>query len=429
MLIRRSPIRSDRDGVSTVVSAVLVFSLVTVVFSVYMSSIVPEQVADAEAAHMRRVAASLGDIASRISASTSLGREGEFSTLVDLGTTTMPGISLFHSSGGIEIQDRGFYSNFLCDDPKLLARNGQATPGGTYASFGAAAFPFQSLLVLDLRIVGYTFGAGDDTGTVTIARGGTPVASLTVTLVGASQSIRVTTRDIASNVVYDQTLAAGVGASIPSYTINALTPAYGVPSLLAESQGPFALASTGTSAPFQAYALYWREDGTLGILGAGRPLPTAFQRSVNPASLVYRAANHRFLDQVYSYEGAALVLGQESGEHLSLAPFSLTATGSERLLRFSMVNLTGTGYATGSHRATLTMTIREPVSSTLTCTDPTLLMSSEYPIAWHGAWSDALSRGGLGETQAVRSGDLVTVRLAGTWTVLLDEARVAVRIA
>src|SRR5687767_2162937 len=84
MLRKRRALRRDDEAVSTVVSAVLVFSLITVVFSIYMSSIVPEQVADAEASHMRNVGASLGEVASRISASTSLGREGEFATIVDL---------------------------------------------------------------------------------------------------------------------------------------------------------------------------------------------------------------------------------------------------------------------------------------------------------------------------------------------------------
>ncbi|HEX9816512.1 MAG TPA: hypothetical protein VGB18_05990, partial [Candidatus Thermoplasmatota archaeon] len=214
-----------------------------------------------------------------------------------------------------------------------------------------------------------------------------------------------------------------------SYSINVLTPAYGLSALLSESQGPFVLSTTTTSGLIQAYALYWKEDGTLAQVGEGRSLATGFQRSVNPASLVYRAANTRFMDQVYSYEGGALVLGQEAGENMALSPFGVVVTPTENLLRLSMVNLTGTGYATGSHRATLVTTIREPVSTTLKCSDPTILLSSEYPIAWHGAWSDTLARAGISETQATRNGEIVTVRLVGTWTVLLDEARVTVRIA
>lgn len=422
--------RSDDEGVSTVVSAVLVFTLITVVFSIYMSSIVPEQVADEEASHMRNVGASFGEVASRISASTSLGREGEFSTIVDLGTTTMPGISLFHSSGSVEIQDRGFYSNFLCDAPKMLARNGQAAPGGTYVPFGAGAtFPFQSLLVLDIRVAGYTFGTGDE-GTISVAVAGTVRASFTVNLGSSTeQSVKVTTRDTASTIVYEQTIASGLGATVSSYTINALNPAYGLSALLSESQGPFVLSTTATSGVIQAYALYWKQDATIGQVGDGRTLPTGFQRSVNPASLVYRAANSRFMDQVYSYEGGALVLGQEPGENIALAPFGVVVSPTDKLLRMSMVNLTGSGYATGSHRATLVTSIREPVTTTLKCTDPTVLLSSEHSIAWHGAWSDTLVRAGLSDTQATRNAEIVTVRLLGTWTVLLDEARVTVRIA
>ena len=415
---------------STVVSAVLVFSLITVVFSIYMSSIVPEQVADAEASHMRNVGASLGEVSSRISASTSLGREGEFATIVDLGTTTLPGISLFHSSGSVEIQELGFYSNFLCTAPKMLARNGQAAPGGTYVPYGGGVnFPFQSLLVFDIRIAGYTFGATNSDGTLTVTVAGVTRATFRVSLESATESIRVTTRDTAGTVVYEQILASGLGATVSSFNINALTPAYGLSALLSESQGPFVLATSSSTGTMQAYALYWKQDGTLGQVGEGRTLSTSYQRSVNPASLVYRAANNRFMDQVYAYEGGALVLGQELGENVALAPFGVAVTPTENLLRLSMVNLTGTGYATGSHRATLVTTIREPVSTTLKCSDPTILISSEYPVAWHGAWSDALVRAGTSETQATRSGEIVTVRLLGTWTVLLDEARVMVRIA
>ncbi len=93
------------------------------------------------------------------------------------------------------------------------------------------------------------------------------------------------------------------------------------PHMRAARNGPdIARASSGVA----AYALFWTAEGTLGQVGEGSGLASRFQRGVNPASLVYRAAKHGFMDQMYSVEGGGLVLGQDHGQYLTLAPFSIT---------------------------------------------------------------------------------------------------------
>ncbi|MBI2078938.1 MAG: hypothetical protein HYT80_11310 [Euryarchaeota archaeon] len=425
----RPRLRARDDAVSTVVSAVLVFALVLMVVAVYTSTMVPDQVSASEARHMRRVSSGLGDLATQLATTASLQREGEFSAQVDLGTAGISSLSFFESSGTLSMEPGSFFANFLCEGPRVIARDGHASPGSSFVALGGAPVEFQSLPVAQLSIDSYTFGATDDTATLAITSGGNAVATVTFTLVSSTTSIRVTTYDGASRVVVDQPVATNLGATIDSFVLDALDPAFGFASLLADSQGPFLLTSTTTTAAVQFYGAFWTEDGTLDVEGEGRDLPLGFQRTVNPSALVFRSSNAQFLEQTYSLEGGAVVLAQERGQYLSLAPFSITTAAGQNLLRLSLLNLTGEGQVAGSHRATISATVTDPTISILECTPPTILVSSAYPEAWYATWTDALSAAGLAESQATLLDELVEVRLTGTWIVVLEEAHVNVRIS
>ncbi len=431
MKLRRG-LRAQDDAVSTVVSAVLVFSLLVVVLSVYMSQIVPEQMADAEAAHMRRVATSLGNIAAETSGAVALHREGEFVTQVELGTGTLAGLTMFQSSGTMSVQDYGFFANFLCGAPRLIARDGQAAPGGSFVNLTRPPTTnISELIVLDLKVTSYSFG-GSDLATLKFKANSNPGATLELRLQDGSIRVRTYEGDnITGNLVLDQAVQTGL-TSVEMFVIQGLDPAYGFSTMLANAQGPFTIETSSTTSQVEAYGVYRTMIGTIGQLGSGRDLASGFQRTVNPAALVFEPRNSKFIDQTYSMEGGAVVLAQETGQYLNLIPFSLTVDpnlGPENdLLTLSLVDLTGAGQVSGSHRVTVSVSVRGPTSSLLECTNPTLLVSSEYPFAWHSAWSDALVNAGLNETWARLSGELLTVRLEGTWNVLLEEARVVVRL-
>lgn len=411
------------------VSAVLVFSLITVVLGVYLSTIVPDQIAAAEAVHMRRVSSSLADMAAQVEGTITLGREGEFTTQVDLGATNIAGGLLKQSSGSLRLVENAFPATFRCPSPKLLARNGNAAPGGTFATLGFPAITFDSLVALELSVGSYTFAAPDPTASLFVKAAGKDVATFRLVLVenGTADRVEVKVSD-GTGVVYHQPILIGPPSPL-SMLVNALDPAYPFAGLIADSPGPFTL--TGSGPPeVKTYTVYWQEDGTIGVLEAGRDLTAGFERNLAASALVYRSSNSEFMDQTYSLEGGAVVLAQESGEYLTLAPFSITAADGERVLRLSLVNSTGTGQVSGSHRATVSLSVRAPTSSLLQCTGPRLFVVSQYPVAWLATWSDAIAQAGLDPAMntATLSGSLLTVDLSGAWTVLLHEARVTVRV-
>lgn len=443
------PIASERrrgeDAVSTVVSAVLVFSLITVVLGVYLSTIVPDQIADAEAVHMRRISSSLADMAAQVEGTITLGREGEFTTQVDLGATNIAGGLLKQSSGSLRLIENAFFANFHCPIPKLLARNGNAAPGGTSVALGGPGTTLDSLVALELRLTAYTFVV-DPVPTNEVARievnsGTNLVARFEMVLVAEENPHRVHVTVIDStgfNKVYDQPFLIDP-PTLVSLQINVLDPTYGFSSLIADAASPLTLSSVGPGAA-SLYAVYWKTDGTLRTLGTGRDVPGGFQRTLLPSTLIYRSSNSEFMDQTYSLEGGGIVLSQANGEYLNLAPFSITKNGGNPILRLSLVNFTGTGQVSGSHRATVSLSVRAPTTSIVQCTaplvppppadppPPQLIFKSEYPVAWHATWTDALSGAGLDPARASLSDGVVRVNLEGTWTVLLSEARVTVRV-
>jgi hypothetical protein len=421
--------RRRDEAVSTVVSAVLVFSLIVVVLSVYASTIVPDQVANAEAGHMRRVASSLGDVAGQIEGTINLHRDGEFASQIELGTTTMPGLAVFRSSGSLSVQQDSYLATFVCSTPRLLARGGQAAAGSTYVAMGGPAFTFSSLVALNLKVTAYDFNtaSGTKSATVQVLRQGTPVASVRLTLADSTNSIRLTTLDGAGATVFTQVLLSNVPL-VDSFVVDALAGAYGFKGLLGDAVGPFTMQTSTTTSAIAAYAVYQDDQGIVSSQGQGRDLVAQFQRALRPSMVVYRSDNSRFIEQTYALQGGALVLDQSNGQVLSLQPFDVAKAPGKQQLHLALVNLTGVGYVTGSQHATLSVAVRDTTTSVLQCTNPSALVQSPYPDAWLGAWREALVRQGLDPAQAARSGDVVEARLLGAWTVVLEEARVSVRL-
>ncbi|HLE47361.1 MAG TPA: hypothetical protein VI818_03615 [Candidatus Thermoplasmatota archaeon] len=424
------PRRFDDRGVSTVVSAVLVFALILMVLGVYMSTIIPDQVAASEARHMRRVSGSLGDISAEIGTNVNLDREGEFAVPVELGTTHLSSLAFFQSAGTVTMEPDAFFENFLCEAPRVIARDNHASPGATFAALGGPDIDFASLHVLELKIEAYTFAPGtDDTASLIVSAGGNAVATLVVTLVGDAEAIKVTTYDAASQVVVDQYVQTTLGATLDRYTFDALDSRWGFASLIGDSEGPFELLTSTSTTAIEFYAGYWNEDGTFAAEGDGRDLPFGFQRTLNPSALVFRSSNAQFLQQTYAIEGGAVVLSQDNGQVLEGPPFSIVSEGGRNLLRLTLLNMTGEGQVAGSHRATVTTAISQPTLSILECSPASILVSSTYNDAWLLAWQQALRDAGLAETAATINGSTLQVQLAGTWTVVLQEAHVDIRIS
>lgn len=428
MLKRRRNWHSDRDGVSTVVSAVLVFGLVSIVFAIYTATVVQDQIEDAEARHLRQVLSALVDLSATLESAAGLANEGDATADVPLGTTTLPFLAPVDTTGTLAVEDQGFVTSIKCTTADLVSRQSVASPGATHVAVSGLSFNFTSLHVLEILVSDYSFGASDDSATLTATSGGQTVATATITLETATRSVRVTATDYTGATLVDQIDQAGLPVNVTAHALNLLDPRYGFSSLLQDAQGTVNLTGSSTTGDLQAFVAYWATDGSLALKGEGRELAPGYQRGVHSWSLVYDSHNRRFLDLTYAAEGGGLAVAQENGQYLVHAPFSITNGTGQKTLRFTLLNISGDGRLSGTHTATVGTTILQPVQSTLACSGIEVVIQSAYAAGWAAAWENVLEDAGLAPSDAVLGTDRVDVNLDGDWVVQLAEARVAISI-
>jgi hypothetical protein len=321
-----------------------------------------------------------------------------------------------------------FVSTFSCNETKLVARDGAAAPGASFAP-ASGSMAVTEVLVLEFLV---SFDDGDDTVTV-VAEGpdGAPLGRFELELDG-SQGVVVRTFDGSGAPVVERVVQSSSGAIGP-LRVDAMDRLYGFGSILDDAQGERTLTFStlsGSSEAMEVYAVGRAPDGTVEAFGSGRELPLGFARSMTSATLVYVSQNHRFMDQTYVLEGGAVVLSQPMGEILSVAPFTLiNPVGGSPYMRLGMVNLTGLGDTSGTHSATVTATVRAPVVSIIECTAPRVLLASEHLGAWGSAWAKELKRAGVSADALTSSSGFMALSLPGTWFVELTEAQAELRLS
>lgn len=417
------------DGVSVVVSAVLVFGLIIMVLATYTATIVPDQIRDAEAAHMRRVNGDLGDLATRLGQASSLTGGGQFAQQMDLGTTSVPFFAAVESTGQLGVADEAFFSSLSCDTTNLVARDGAAAPGATFAT-ASGSMVVEDVLVLEFLVTSYVYDSmvGAVTTSVTAAGpDGTTLGTFQLVLDNSAATVRTLDGDGA--LVVEQVVQQTSG-QIDSLRVDVMNRIYGFASLLEDAQGERTLTFSSGTGAVTVYSVGRADDGTLVTKGTGRALPPGFARSVNSASLVYTSHNHRFMDQTYALEGGAIVLSQDAGDFLTVVPFRLVnpAAGTP-YLSLDLISITGTGDTSGTHRATVSVVVRAPVHSLVECVEPRVLVTSEYQGGWATAWQHELTRAGLGTAPLNPTAEFLAVSLPGTWFVELTEVRAELRVS
>lgn len=416
------------EAVSVVVSAVLVFGLIMMVLAVYTATIVPDQIRDAEAAHMRRVNGALGDMATRLGQASSLTGGGQFSQQMDLGTTSVPFFAAVESTGQLGVADNAFFSSLSCDTTNLVARDGAAAPGATFATANES-MAVDEVLVLEFLVTSYDPGE-ESPVTTSVAAAGPDGSTLgTFQLVLDQSTATVRTLDGDGALVVEQVIQQ-TGGPIDSLRVDVMDRIYGFASLLEDAQGERTLTFSSSTGSVTVYSVGRAADGTIVTKGSGRALSPGFARSVNSASLVYTSHNHRFMDQTYALEGGAVVLSQDAGDFLTVVPFRIVnpSAGTPHL-DLNLINITGTGDTTGTHRATVSVVVRVPVLSIVECAEPRVLITSEYQGGWATAWQDELTRAGLGTAPLNPTAEFLAVSLPGTWFVELTEVRAELRVS
>jgi len=113
----------------------------------------------------------------------------------------------------------------------------------------------------------------------------------------------------------------------------------------------------------------------------------------------YQSKNTYFINQLYSYEAGAVIVGQDAGNYISAAPFFSITENTTDQMSFTLVNISSvggktaaSGYDTASIRTQYAYLDDETVQL-VNCT--TITISTQYPYAWKSYVNDTLALAGL----------------------------------
>jgi hypothetical protein len=186
--------------------------------------------------------------------------------------------------------------------------------------------------------------------------------------------------------IFNQTIAAGLPPK-GTYSINLLDEMYKFSTdILATAETPFSLAYNGTANGVFTVGCYnYSTDNEDISFGLG--------------TIEYQSENAYFVDQAYSYQGGAIIIGQEDGEAIISPPFfSVDNDTTNHLISFSIVDVLGlpgkrgaSGYGTYAIRTNYSTIEQE----TLIAHTIYLNITTDYPTAWERYINATLNATGL----------------------------------
>lgn len=434
------------DAVSSVVSAVLLFALFTSVFVVYTVQTLPQWEADREQVHHAEVAQELSSLKADLEGLAGRADPGPASAVVQLGTPPVPILQPVAAGATLAVVGGSQGLTATATFPATAKPSVFLTGGAAVASPTALTTSppcpsgrcIQSLeaLVLGLATSG-AGGAGNSaslTATATDGTGATVTARVAHDGSGSSCTGQLSLTLSGSSVpaATSQVLLCGVGAALASagdpYRVNLLDPVYGFGAAVGRLQPPVALtfttATTGTgTVQASTYAAVWiATDGAEGVAGTGvvNAAPVAPQVG---SRLLYTPLYQRYPQEALSFEGGA-VLANQGGPRQAVAAdpgftLKVNATTGVGTLRWTLVQLTGSGAVSGTKQATASLTYVSSQDLLLvtpaTC-NPCATFTLVTPAAtgWNHYFADrALGAGAGASAVAGTSGNATLVLASG----------------
>lgn len=421
--------RSDGEpGVSSVVSAVLVFVLFTTAFVLWTMQTLPDWEADREHAHQREVSEGLGGLKSALEGLSARRDAGPVTAVVPLGTPPIPLLQTTEATGELEV--------FTGPSGFAASLNFGATPGVYLSEGSAVASPtapttsppcsagtrcVQSLeaLVVGLATTGGT-GAGSATLTLTATDSSVPASTVTATLthVGQGPDCNGEVRLVAAGTPFP--LLCGVGATLGSaatpYRVDLLDPTKGFGAALSRLKAPYSLTfvtSTTGSGGFAAstYTATWLDSsGIERVAGTGvataKPVP-----DLSGGRLAFTPRYQQFPQQALSFEGGAVLASESAARQAVIVDpsFTLRVQDGVGYLRWTLVQLSGSGQLSGSDAATVQLThlsSQDLVVATPASCSPCLTATLTTPNAagWNSFFSVQSLAAGAGSSAAAGSG-------------------------
>lgn len=425
------------EAVSSVVAAVLLFALFTTVFVLYSVQTLPEWIGENEQEHQNEVRQHIAGLKAGLDGLSARKDAGPVSSVVQLGPPTVPLLQTTPVGASLSYEP-GFAATATFDNAALHLVDGAAAGAADADVNGATLSDIQALTALQLKLQSTGVRNSNDLAWVQVtATDGTNTVSLRLDHAGKGYlpSVGCDETDLRVSVVAttttDRLLQCGMGDSLPGNTVDALDPDLGFAAAVAGLTPPLSITLTdggqGGGNGIGSYAAVWVDtEGIDQVAGAGSA--TTYSITQNGGRLVYAPAYQQFPQQLLSWEGGAIVAAQDDQQVVSGDPsFQLTVDGTVGTLRWTLVQLAGSGHSAGTGEATVQVTHLASSDVLLTATGATFTLTTPEASAWRSFFEDRkLLAGDLTSIEVSGSGNGAVFRLLDTGPVL--EWRVHLRV-
>lgn len=435
----RAPGSKD-DGVSSVVSAVLLVALFVSVSIMWTVTTLPQWVADREQSHALAVQEAFGGLAGGLDSLSANGDEGPLAVGLALGAQAVPFVQQTQASGSLALQDTLTADVTFDAGSHLLFVNG--------APAGAPEFPIEgedddqteviagvmdfTALVVRLSTTGVK-QANDYAEVVVVADDGVNTVSAIVTHAGktggggsSSNTAGCEEFELRLDVVADiggvtrtttQALLCGVGIDLPSYAIDLANPIYNFYQEIQRLSSPFSLTlmddhdGTGVESDGYFALAYVDVEGTQQGIGQGPAIASALGHS--GPRLVYDPLYQSWGHQEAAWEFGGIVVTQDDGQAVARSPaFALQVGGGSGHLSWTLSGLEGSGAKAGQGEALARLRHVQTTDLIVAATGATFVLHTPSAAAWQSFFQDQATLAGAGSAvTATAVGDVLTLRL------------------
>lgn len=402
--------RRDDRAVSVVVGAVLLLGIAVSALVLFRLAYVPQAGEQAEADHMREVTRALTGVDERLLA-TAGDADG---ALAATGVPTTPGYpSLVPSAGsGGTLAFRPDAGEVTVSSPDLLVhtRNGSAQLGPQDADAWTRVNTQRSLTDV-MNVLGLWVNVTEpsptdgDRLTVEVTNDAGAFAGefrATTTVDGQVDLAAETLRPPApgERAFHNHLLSIDQARWDTDYTLDVLTPVYGMASLIDSAERPLTLTFEDAGLDHAYLATYEERVGAgmTRLVGAGEEI-APYERRFPSGSLAYTSANRYFVDQELVIEHGALVRIQSEGETFVIEPpLQVQTTDEHASVSLSVPTLEGSSVSVsgGSVEVRTTPTSGQTIGAS--AGELNLTFSTLSPGLWADFLRDELEDAGLTST-------------------------------
>lgn len=406
----RRLLRSDENGVATVVGAVLIAAVVFAGVAAYRVNHVPVHVAQAEASAMAGTVDALLRLSQEIDHGGTTSGGGTPLRLSRERATILEPPSIPHSvafeparanaSQGIALQAPSILIVERDGLPVLSTSENWTPIDATTLSGMGAIHSFR------LRIDSITRHNDNDNVTVAITGNGSLIARVVVNVTYDSEpgsyDIRLRVTDANGLVAFDQGTAYHITRTIAPYWLNLLDPEYRVGALLASAPRPIGVtlttadnpSKTGQGGSLSAHFAVSSTpaDGSTNYLNMGA-LASDPRASAGGGRLVYRADLMGHVPQTFTMEHGALLVSQPDGDAFrSPPPLRAVSEGGRTVVHLAAPTLTGVPAHVAGGVASVRVQMGTEQSFVGLVTNVTLDVATQHPSAWTDHLRDTLVR-------------------------------------